>query len=965
MPNQNQSAASPGPTASGARILDGLRVIDCSEGLAGPVAGLLLAEAGADVVKVERPGGDPTRATPAFLTWNRSKRSVVLDLASETGRRHLDQLLAGADVLIHDFGPTASAGLGLGDAALREVHPHLIHSAVRAWPAGHPGADSAVDDLLVTARLGLCDEQQGHREGPVFLRFPVGSWCAAYLAAIGVLARLIHRERSASSGGAAHTSVAQGALLPTMMHWARAERPGPMFAFGLPKALCPSLFECGDGVWIHLMRCADTDAPLMREGLAALGEAGIARANEVFSGLAMPGYPNFGANREVFRTRPSHEWLEDFWSHDIPAQPAAAFGAILADEQARLNGYVITVDDPRLGPIVQAGTPFSTDPPSRVTGPAPALGQHTDAVVGPLRPAAATRAPFRGDAPDGVRSPLQGLRVLDLGNFLAGPLAPMLLADLGADVVKVEATTGDQMRPIQRVFASCQRGKRGVALDLKSPESRPALEALVRWADVVHHNLRMPAARRLGIDYPTIRAINPDVVYCHTSSYGPQGERADWPGYDQLFQACAGWEVLGGGEGNDPMWFRFGFMDHLCAMGSTVATLLAVLHRDRTGRGQHVTGSLLGGAVLTNGETYLDASGEAAEVATVNHGQTGTSSGHRLYQLADGWLALATRSEDELATACSVLGAPEPDQLEAALARVRVGRRRGHPAGGRRSVRGRGPRPGRVLPRRPPGPLARPGRLLSPGGVGSTGAGRCLLELRRPRGGAGPGAPGPRAAQRRGADRSGDGHGRHRGPAGPGRRGAGPFLNGAGQPPLVKRKQPPGVPPPVLTTATSAPSTCRSPAVPPQLHHRLVDEPVAVGPSGRQLAAEGVERQLAPEGDTGGIGQEVAGLADAAEAQGLDPAEAVEGEAVVQLGHVHVLGPEGGPRPEVGGRPDGLGLVAQRALVPADPVDDLGAHRIDQDRGMAEVVARPRGPTPPRRSTRRRGRRSRTVRRGW
>ena len=672
MPDQHQSAASSGPTSSGARILDGIRVIDCSEGLAGPVAGLLLAEAGADVVKVERPGGDPARATPAFLTWNRSKRSVVLDLASETGRRQLHQLLAAADVLIHNFGPTAATDLGLGDGALREVHPHLIHSAVRAWPAGHPGADSAVDDLLVSARLGLCDEQQGHRPGPVFLRFPVGSWCAAYLATIGVLARLLHRERGASAGGAAHTSVAQGALLPTMMHWARAERPGPMFAFGLPKALCPSLFECGDGVWIHLMRCADTDAPLMREGLAALGEAGVARANGVFSGLAMPGYPNFGANQEVFLTRPSHEWLEDFWSHDIPAQPAAAFGAILADEQARLNGYVTTVDDPRLGPIVQAGTPFSTDPPSRVTGPAPALGQHTHAVVGRPRRGEAIRAPLRGVAPDGARSPLQGLRVLDLGNFLAGPLAPMLLADLGADVVKVEATTGDQMRPIQRVFASCQRGKRGVALDLKSPEARPALEALVGWADVVHHNLRMPAARRLGIDYPTIGAIDPGVVYCHTSSYGPRGERADWPGYDQLFQACAGWEVLGGGEGNDPMWFRFGFMDHLCALGSTVATLLAVLHRDRTGRGQHVTGSLLGGAVLTNGETYLDGSGEAAEVATVDHGQTGTSSGHRLYQLADGWLALATRSADELATACSVLGAPGPDQLEAALARVRL-----------------------------------------------------------------------------------------------------------------------------------------------------------------------------------------------------------------------------------------------------------------------------------------------------
>jgi len=649
------------------RILDGIRVVDCSEGIAGPVASLLLAEAGADVVKVERPGGDSTRGSPAFLTWNRSKRSVLLDLESEEGVVHLHRLLADADVLIHGFGPATAERMGLDDKALTDSYPDLIIAAVLAWPAGHPSAEGAIDDLLVGSLLGLCDEQQGHRDGPVFLRFPIGSWCAAYLATIGILARLIQRRRGGASGGPVHTSVAQGALLPTMMHWARAERPGPMFEFGLPKDLHPSLFECGDGVWVHLMRCADSDSPLMRRALADLGTEGVVLANQAFSGLAMPGYPNFGANQKVFITRPSHEWLEDFWSHDIPAQPAGRFGAILADGQARLNGYVTEVNDPERGMMIQAGTPFSTEPPSRVTRPAPRLGQHTDEVLGEWSASPSPSPPRSAPPGDRVRSPLEGIRVLDLGNFLAGPLSPMLLADLGADVVKIEAIGGDKMRPIQRVFASCQRGKRGVALDLKSPAARPALEALVRWADVVHHNLRMPAARRLGIDYDAIRAINPEIIYCHASSYGPEGDRADWPGYDQLFQACAGWEVLGGGDGNDPMWFRFGFMDHLCAMGSTVATLLAVLHRDRTGHGQQVTGSLLGGGVLTNGETYLDEHGEPAPVATVDRQQMGTSPGHRLYRLADGWIALGVRSEQELTAACSLLGAPTPDDIEDVL----------------------------------------------------------------------------------------------------------------------------------------------------------------------------------------------------------------------------------------------------------------------------------------------------------
>ncbi len=653
---------------SGGRILDGYRVVDCSEGIAGPVATLLLAEAGADVVKVERPGGDPARSSLGFLTWNRSKRSVVLDLDTSEGRGDLDDLLRGADVLVHGFGPARAAELRLTDDGLRRRHPHLVTSSVLAWPVGHPSADGPIDDLLVSARLGLCDEQLGHREGPVFLRFPFGSWCAVYLAAVGILARLVHRGRGGPAGPA-NTSVAQGALVPTMMHWARADHPGEMFAFGLPKDLQPSLFECGDGVWIHLMRNADVDSPLMAQALADLGPEGVAKANAAFTATSTPGYPNHGANQVAFRTRPSQEWLDDFWSHDIPAQPAAPYGAILADPQVRANDYVVEVDDPVRGRIVQAATPFSTEPPSRVSAPAPALGQHTDEVLSELRaPAPRIPTPPAASAPPSSRTPLGGLRVLDLGNFLAGPLGPMLLADLGAEVVKVEATTGDQMRRVERVFAACQRGKKGLALDLKSPAAREALEALVRWADVVHHNLRMPAARRLGLDYEALRAIKPDIVYCHTSSYGPRGDRADWPGYDQLFQAAAGWEVLGGGEGNDPMWFRFGFMDHLCAMGSVVATLLAVLERDRTGRGQSVTGSLLGGAVLTNSETFLGPGGLAASVPPVNHEQTGLSPGYRLYRMADGWIALCARDEDELARACAVAGVEDPLSLEEALA---------------------------------------------------------------------------------------------------------------------------------------------------------------------------------------------------------------------------------------------------------------------------------------------------------
>jgi crotonobetainyl-CoA:carnitine CoA-transferase CaiB-like acyl-CoA transferase len=358
--------------------------------------------------------------------------------------------------------------------------------------------------------------------------------------------------------------------------------------------------------------------------------------------------------------RPSGEWLDELWAHDIPAQPALPFGGLFSDDQARVNDFLIEMDDPEVGPITVGGFPLGVQPPQRMSRPAPTrAGEHSNELLTEWQPRPrATTASRRAG-----RWPLDGVKVLDLGNYLAGPYGPMLLADLGADVIKLETTTGDAMRPTAWAFAGCQRGKRSVALDLKAPETRPALEALVREADVVHHNLRMPAARRLGVDYDALRPLNPSMVYCHTSSYGPRGPRADWPGYDQLFQAQCGWEVLGAGAGNPPMWHRFGFMDHQCALASVVATLLALYRRGETGEGQFVSGSLLGSGALTISETYLRADGQLAPVAGLDSDQTGSGPGYRIVQLSDGWIAVAAQTVEQQAALCRVAGTSDIHQV--------------------------------------------------------------------------------------------------------------------------------------------------------------------------------------------------------------------------------------------------------------------------------------------------------------
>src|SRR2546423_2150558 len=208
-------------------VLQGIRVVEIADGIAGPVATMLLAAAGADVIKVEPPSGAPSRGTPGFSTWNRTKRSVVLDLDLAADRGRLDELLAGADVLVHGHLPSEAALLGLDDGSLAERHPTLVVCGVTGYPIAHPSEDVPASDTLVLAHSGLMDEQLPvARHGPVFLRMPLGSWGAAYLAAAGVLARLHARSRT-GRGGAAHTSLLQGALVTMTMHWARATQPTP------------------------------------------------------------------------------------------------------------------------------------------------------------------------------------------------------------------------------------------------------------------------------------------------------------------------------------------------------------------------------------------------------------------------------------------------------------------------------------------------------------------------------------------------------------------------------------------------------------------------------------------------------------------------------------------------------------------------------------------------------------------
>lgn len=621
-------------------ILEGIRVISLCSGIAGSAAGMHLCEAGAEVVMIEPPANRAREKQALFAVLNRGKRSVILCLENAADRQQLNSLLASADVLLHDFTPAVAQAHGLADAQLTADFPRLVISAISGWPHRHALANSIPRETLILARLGLLDEQPAHRPGPVFVRMPFANWLASWLCVVGVMARLLARD-SDGCGGIAHTSLAQAALVPMTMHWNRAQTPTPAFAKGLDKHIPIPLHQCADGRWLHVHYSPDK-SPWMAAALSEFGETEVARLNALWPSSHVA--PNFGANKAIIATRSAQEWVEHFWQHDVAAQIAAPFGDIYFDEQARLNGYVVEVDDVQLGKTLQPGPAWQVQPPARVGGSAPLAGEGNAGLSG-ADAVIPSQLPRSSPAP---LPPLHGLKVLDLGAYLAGPFACMLLADLGAEVIKIEAPKGDAMRRLERIFSGTQRGKLGVALQLGDRQTEPAVEALARWADVVHHNMRLPAARKLKVDYESLKALNPQLVYCHVSAYGPTGPRTDWPGFDQLMQASCGWEVEQGGEGQAPMWLRFGVGDFFAGLSSLYALLLGLYERNRSGVGQMVSSSLLGATMLSMSEAVVLEDGSLTPIDHLDAQQTGLSDAHRLYRCSDSWLVVAALQPDEV-----------------------------------------------------------------------------------------------------------------------------------------------------------------------------------------------------------------------------------------------------------------------------------------------------------------------------
>jgi crotonobetainyl-CoA:carnitine CoA-transferase CaiB-like acyl-CoA transferase len=636
--------------------LEGITVIDVGTGPAAALATMFLSDHGAKVIRVlDRDAPDFREG--GFVVWDRGKTAVRLDLDQPAGAETLRGLIAGADVLVEDFAPASPRQALVSWPVLKAANPRLIACSITAYGKAGPWKDDPPIEDLVLARTGLLSGLPGFRPAPVHTVHPLPSVGAALLACNGIAAALLAREDT-GRGRAIATSLMAGACL--YMTKADAEKLKRHVFQTNPAGSAPfySLYECADGRWVQL-GCVHEAFITIAAGL--FGLADIIKEPQMVGGRA----PLTPADDEEMRAhvaaavkrRPLDEWARLFEEADVPFAPARLTEEGFDDPQVQHNGMVVTLQDPAVGPVVQMGVPVEmSGTPGRIQGP-----RQAPVEVASLK-AAQGSSPLTAASPTGATPldppPLAGIRVLEITNLIAGPTAGRILADLGADMIKLEPPAGDISRPIGRTyFYALNFNKRSVCIDTSKEDGRKVVQRIAAKVDVLLANLRPKATERMGIG----TAINPRLIETHLTGYGYTGPYSKRPGIDPLAQAYMGMSRAQGGPENPPVFpAQLAPTDYTNGAMGAFGTILALYMRKRTGQVQNVYGNLLSAGIVLSSAWFTKYAGRPVR-QLADKDQMGLGPFHRLYRLADGWIYIVAETEAEQRAACTVAGVAWPD----------------------------------------------------------------------------------------------------------------------------------------------------------------------------------------------------------------------------------------------------------------------------------------------------------------
>ncbi len=541
--------------------------------------------------------------------------------------------------------------LGLSYEQLSRNNPRLIYSHLPAFGSKGPHAQRYPDDSLVAAASGLLGSQWSHRDGGVQLVIPIASYGAAFVACSSITAALFERTQSGKgqkievSWFAGAFAMQTGTILfhPDMLRLfsGRMNPLGPIPCYRLFKAQDDWLFvACGNPTFFNKF-CLALEKPewvadprYERAPWGILPEDREELANNIAAVLA---------------TKSREQWLHILRENDVPCAPVTSRQEFMNWRQTIHNDMRVEIDDPELGKTVQMGVPIRlSDTPGEIKGPAPRLGENTVEVKEGIRdwglgagfsPSHSTPASNQPPTPN-PQPPLSGVLVLDFASYIAGTLGPMVLAQLGANVIKVETFQGDAFRSFGFGFLGWNQGKRALSVNFNSPEGREVVYDLVRKADVVVENLRPGATKRYGIDYDTLAKINPRLVYATVTAFGSSGPDHDQPGFDPLLQSRSGLMRAQGGHGHPPFYLTCGVCDYAAALLTAYGVTAALYARQRTGKGQHVETALLNASMAVQSGSFIFYDGRP-DLENGAPDLWGSSAIYRIYPTKDNSLFLA------------------------------------------------------------------------------------------------------------------------------------------------------------------------------------------------------------------------------------------------------------------------------------------------------------------------------------
>ena len=683
-------------------ICSDLVVVELGDGrVASSLAGMILADNGARVLKVEPPAGDRFRAAlpSGWLVWNRGKESVVADLASPEDRARVSELIAAADVVIDGLDAGHADSLGLGEEHLRPANPSLVWASITSFGPRSELSRIPAEDALVMAKAGVFARGLfAFREGPIFTGAYLASVGAAHQCVSGIMGALVVRDRT-GLGQRVDATLFQG-LNPLDYFMSYHVQLGAKVAAQMaaaaegededspaddeaktrsddaprvPAATRYGVFGCTrDGHWLSF----SPQLPHQARALVHVLELDWMFDDERFKDMPSFWTLDDAGEWDRFLTERIKERDLDDWvargraNPDLPFEPILSAEAALDHPQLRHNGDVVVIEDSRVGPIEEIGpVGHFAATPSRIEESSPPLDAHA------ALPASRPSGELAGEVPAHA---LDGVTIVEFGYFYAMPFGVTMAASLGARVIKVENLDGDPFRwsfgPPEWGACKTTEGKESIALDLRTDEGRTIMRELLANADVFVHGFRPGVPERLGLDIDSVRAIKPDIVYLHGSGYGSDGPLAHRP----IYAGVAG-AMSGSVHRQAPTWLDPEFSAPLSALeaqmivlprlagvtdgdanaaeGVMTALLLALRHRQRTGEGQFVSTSMIGSNVLAYAEDFTRYDGKMP-VARADADELGTSALHRLYRALEGWVFLAVATQREWEQFVAVLDAP-------------------------------------------------------------------------------------------------------------------------------------------------------------------------------------------------------------------------------------------------------------------------------------------------------------------